>query len=374
MSMISFRHFAAAALCIAACQVAAAGAGSAAAQPGSAMEALASPPHGLIRQRAAHFYRMPDGTIWDGWNQQEFISLVRRHLSAVEVRRPGTAAPGIPLRESRAVRTEWRVARNLNTEAWGFFRHLAMADTAVISGKRLEAADRRKWKDAPPLWSSRDSGDFTWDFALIDERSPDPYTRREHGSYLKITRIWGDGEYEVEGYSLDLGRISGIVTIHDPQSRVQRDRLRGEFFLWPGDVVTEPGGFSRRSWTYIPASELRLTAEELADVLINGSAEIAEWKYRRISGRLIWERSVRPVELAVPRAAPERPAHVPPPAVGADGPDLIVLRDHRWYRGRLVREDDEHIVFAVRVGDLESEMTFARDDVAEVQSPERRDP
>lgn len=357
-------------------------------QPGSALEALASPPPGLIRQRAQHFYRMPDDTIWDGYYAQEFRRIIDRNLRQHERRERGQPAPGSTIVEDRIVGTIWRFRQHRDTEAWGIFSTLAGEDGDLRwpyaagrprEGDRplLETADRRRWKDVPPLWTSRDATDFTWDFAFIDENNPDTYTRRTHGNYLRITRVWDNGQFEVEGYSLDLGRIEGIVSIPEsqrPQQFIQRDRFRGTFFLWPEGTVEQPGGYARQAWRYIPADELRLTPEELAQALIDSRAEIIEWNFQRISGRLLWQRSIRPVEFAPVRITTDRPSHIPPPEVGQEGPDLIMLKDGRWHRGRLIRRDDTTVIFATRIGEMETELAFAAEDVQEVQSPEKRGP
>lgn len=365
----------------------ASGPAAASPQPGTALETLASPPHGLIRTRAQHFYRMPDGRIWDGYYAREFRLMLDRNLRLYDRRERGQPAPGATIVEDRIVGTVWRFREHRDTQAWGVFELLAKEDGELdrpgrrvrgeLSPPYLETADRRRWKDVPPLWSSRDSTDFDWDFTLIDENSPDTYTRRTHGNYLRITRMWGDGQYEVEGYSLDLGTIEGIVTIPEtqrPQQFVQRDRFRGTFFLWPEGSTDEPGGFSRPAWRYIPADELRISPEELAEALIEGRADIIEWNYARINNRLIWQRTVRPVEFVPVRIISDRPVDAAPPPVGQEGPDLIMLKDGRWYRGRLIRQDEQTVVFATKIGGMESELVFAAEDISELQSPEKAGP
>jgi hypothetical protein len=353
----------------------------------SALGLLSSPPAGTIRQRALHMYRMPDGVIWDGWNQQEFRRIVSRNLRAHDRIERGRPAPGATIVEDRVVGTVWRFRRNADTEAWGVFETLAedrdgnlrWAYSARARGRNdlplLATADPRRWKDAPPLWSSAEAPDFSWRFALIDEQDPDPWTKAVPGSYLRITREWGNGRYEIEGHSTDLGRIEGIVTVPDPLRQVRRDRLRGVFFLWPRGSVSEPGGYARESWDYIPADELRITADELAAALIDGAAEIIEWRHKRVSGRLMWQRTVKPVEIApVMVMPPQRPPHVPPPAVGQEGPDLLVLHDGRWFRGRLVERRDERVRFATTIGGLETVLEFEAGEVSELQNPERPPP
>jgi hypothetical protein len=349
----------------------------------SALETLAAPLPSVIRQRSQHFYRMPDGSIWDGANYHEFSQLLRRNLEAYTIRKRGETASGSPFVEYHGGSIEWRFRKNASTEAWDIFAILADEERGALRGSRIDTADGRRfvplletanrhnWTNAPPLWTSRDAGDFTWEFAFVDERQPDPYTRRVHGSYLRITRVWGDGQLEIEGYSLDRGTIRGIVTVPDPARQVRRDRLLGAFFLWPEEMVREPGGYLRRSWRYLPAEDLRLSPEALADALIDDAAEIAEWRFQRVSGRQVWHRTVRPVEF-IQVQIPSTITHVPPPPVGQEGPDLLVLRDGRWFRGRLVRQDDQTVTFAATVGDLEAEFRFTLDEVAVLQSPEER--
>jgi hypothetical protein len=347
---------------------------------------LASPPAALIRQRVKHIYRMPDGILWDGWNRQEFRRVVDRSLRAHDRVERGRPAPGANIVEDRIVGTIWRFRRNADTEAWGIFETLAderSGDLRWPYGQRqrpedlplIATADPRRWKDAPPLWSSAQAPDFSWSFALIDEQDPDPWTKAVPGSYLRITRDWGDGQYEFEGHSLDLGRVKGLISVPDHQRQVRRDRFRGTFFLWPAQTVSEPGGYARDAWLYIPADQLRITPEQLADALIEGAAEIIEWRHRPVAGRLIWQRTVRPAEMApITTLSPERPKHVPPPAVGQHGPDLIILLNGRWFRGRVIDRDSERVRFATTIGDLETELVFEAAEIAELQSPERPHP
>jgi hypothetical protein len=351
----------------------------------SPLELLASPPAAIIRQRAMHTYRMPDGVIWDGASHQDYRRVLSRNLRQFERVERARPAPGAPIVEDRPAGTIWRFRDNADTRAWGIFEALAHDDGAIRwpYGDRdrrddlplLATADPRRWKDAPPLWSSAEATDFSWNFALIDEQDPDPWTKAVPGSYLRITRDWGDGRFEIEGHSIDLGRIAGIVEVPDHRRNVRRDRLRGTFFLWPQGTISDPGGYARESWRYIPADELRITPEELAEALIDGAAHIIDWRHQRIGGRLIWQRTKRPVQLAEPRSpARERPRHIPPPEVGKDGPDLIMLTDGRWFRGRLIERTEAAIRFSTRIGEMESVLVFSAAEVADLQSPERVDP
>ena len=148
---------------------------------------------------------------------------------------------------------------------WGFLASLA-DDKGELHENAFEKAHPESWKEAPPLWSCSTVAEYTWPFAYIDEQDVDTYTRDTHKGYLEITRDLGQGRYEITGYSLDRGSISGLVYVSDPGKFIKRDRFKGRFFLWDmGDA--EGGG---NSWKLLPADEVRMSADGLADALLNG--------------------------------------------------------------------------------------------------------
>jgi hypothetical protein len=323
---------------------------------------------GLVRQRAQHFYRMPDGTVWDGWTEAEYRRLLVRSLKPLGKVEPPPPNPGQAIVEDRVTGTAWLIKTSPEAQAWDLAARLG-DERAELREQGLEKADPRTWTDAPPLWTNREQREYTWDFALVDESEADEYTRKVHGGYLETTRVWGDDRYEVKGYTLDRGAVDGIVTVPDRARWVTRDRFKGEFFLWP-EGASDLGGVSRPAWRLIPPEQLRMTPDDLADALIAGKAELVTWSFERIKDKYLWKRSVREVLLAPtprPKAEPKPPG---PPNTG--GPDLVILNDGRWYRGKIIKRDDHTLVIRTPVGQGDAELTLKMEEIREVQQPEKR--
>src|SRR5205814_599502 len=149
--------------------------------------------------------------------------------------------PGQAIVEDHVIGTIWKLKPSTDVQAWDLGARLT-GKNGELKRDALERADPRGWTDAPPLWSGGQGRDYSWEFALVDETAPDDYTRKVHGGYLEITRVWGDDRYEFTGYTLDLGHVSGIVTVPTPARFVQKDRFKGAFFLWPaGDADPHAG-------------------------------------------------------------------------------------------------------------------------------------
>lgn len=339
--------------------------------PKETLASLSAGVQPLVRQRATRFYRMPDGTIWDGWEAGEYRRIIQHSLTPLAKVEPAAAAPGTTFVEDHYTGTAWKLSTSADVKAWDLLSRLG-DDRGELRDRVLEKSDPRVWTDAPPLWSSLQARDFSWDFALVDESQPDEYTRKTHGGYLRITKIWGDDRYEFTGYTLDRGEVSGMVRVPDSKHYVQKDRFRGEFFLVPDGTVEQPGGVSREAWNLVPEEQLRMTPDDLANALIQGRAELTLWNRERTGDHYLWKRSVRAIDLAPPPTnkpeEPKKPA--PPPLTG--GPDLVVLKDGRWFRGQITKRDEHSVTIRTPIGQMETEMTFKTDEVKEVQEPERR--
>ena len=323
-----------------------------------------------VRQRAMFCYRMPDGTIWDGSNLAEYRKVFDRSVKPFDKIERGQGEPGQPLVEDRVIGTVWKIKPSHDADAWGLTRELGAAGTEIPEG-RIESANRLAWTECPPLWQSAAAADFTWEFAYIDETDPDDYTRLKHGGYLELMKDLGEGRYEVDGYSLDRGRIQGVVFVGDPAKYIRKDRFKGKFFLWPVGSVDVPGG-TRPGWKLIPAEELRISPDTLADALLTGRAQVVQWSYQRIKDKILWKRVVREIDSAPLVVKEDKPPPKPAPPVPVGGPDLVVLKDGRWFRGRVVRKDDQELVIRSMVGQMETDLTFRMDEVQDVQTPERR--
>jgi hypothetical protein len=118
--------------------------------PKLTLDSVAAPQRPLVKQRAMHCYRMPDGTIWDGANyfeQRKILDYTFKPFDQVE---PGQANPGQPFVEDHNVGTAWKVKPTREARAWGLIGYLAGEEGDVQQG-RFEQADRRTWHDAPPL-------------------------------------------------------------------------------------------------------------------------------------------------------------------------------------------------------------------------------
>jgi hypothetical protein len=341
-----------------------------AAAPKETLASLAPALQPIVRQRAMQFYRMPDGTIWDGWYAAEYRKLLSKSLKPYTKLEAPPVNPGQGIVEDHATGTAWKLKSSPDILAWDLIARLA-DEREELRENILEHSDPRTWTDAPPIWSSLQAHDFSWDFALVDEAEPDEYTRKTHQGYLQITRVWGDDRYEFTGYTLDRGPVSGMIQAPDAHRFINKDRFKGQFFLWPLGNVDAVGN-SREAWRLIPVEELRMSPDDLADALIAGKAELATWTYEHLKDKYLWKRSTRTIELAAaPPAKPASPAKPPPPA-NAGGPDLLVLKDGRWFRGQILRRDDKEVVIRTPIGQMETEMTFKADEVQEIQQPEKR--
>lgn len=338
--------------------------------PAYTLESVATGHRPLIKQRALKTYRMPDGSIWDGWAFFEMRRIMDYAIKPYNRMARGRPAPGQTFVEDRVIGTVWKVSPSRDTEAWGLIGRLARSD-GEIPRDRFEKSDRRTWTDIPPLWFSAEHPDHAWDFAYVNESDPDPYTSKVHENYLTISRDWGDGRFNFKGYTLDRGPIEGILRIREPRKWVKNNRLKGEFFLWPV-ATAKVAGKEQPTWDLLPADELRVSPDDLAAAVLSGRAQVLDWKYSRSDGRLVWHRTVRPIDPApavMVRKAGPRPAPVITPE---GGPDLLILNDGRWFRGRITRKDSEFVVIQTLVGAAEMEMTFRADEVKETHTPEKR--
>jgi len=174
-----------------------------------------------------------------------------------------------------------------------------------------------------------------------------------------------------QGY-LGRERLSDTIHVADVHRFVKRGRFAGEFFLWHTSIAT--GHESSPDWELVPADEARLSPDDLADVLLSGTAEIVEWRYETDKEKILgWKRSVRKIERATPRTLPDPTAKPPkPPVTPTGGPDLLILNDGRWFRGKIVRRDAQAVIIRTFVGQSEMDMTFKPDEVKEIQAPEKR--
>lgn len=333
------------------------------------LDSVASAQRPMIRARALRCFRMPDGTIWDGWAYFEQRKIIEYAVKPFDRIEPGTAAPGQTFVEDKVIGTIWKVKPTREARAWGLTDFLAGPDGEIPKG-RFEGADRLRWQNAPPLWSCATQPDYAWPFAYIDESDPDDFTRLIHTGYLEITRDWGDGRFDFKGYSLDRGTLEGTVRIPDPVRFTRKDRFKGTFFLWPETdaAPTTPAG---KGWRLIPADGLRLAADQLADALLSGKAQLLDWRFEIVKDKVLWKRTIHTVERAPERADPAAKPPKPVPApVG--GPDLLVLKDGRWFRGKIVRNDAQAVIIRTFVGQSEMDMTFKPDEIKEIQAPEKR--
>jgi hypothetical protein len=305
-------------------------------RPPAALDSIAPAQRPLVRQRAMHFYRMPDGTYWDGWAYQECRKQLDYTLKPFDRVDPGRGTPGQLFVEDKVVGTVWKINPTREARAWGLIGYLAGENGEIPEG-RFEAADRQAWRDAPPLWWCATQPDYGWSFAYIDETSPDLYTH-----------------------------------ISEPRRAINKDRVKGEFFLWPA-FADDQGGVTRQNWQLLPADQLRLSPDQLADALLSGKAQIVEWRFETVKDKTIWHRTLRAIDPAPERLAATPPSERPkPPIIPEGGPDLLVLKDGRYFRGRILRNDDQSVVIRTILGQSEMDLTFKPDEVKEVQAPEKR--
>src|SRR5262249_1454984 len=78
------------------------------AQP-AGLAAVAAAQRRVIRSRAMHSYKMPDGQIWDAWGLVEQRKIIDYNVKPFDRVEPGQAAPGQTLVEDKIVGTVWKV-------------------------------------------------------------------------------------------------------------------------------------------------------------------------------------------------------------------------------------------------------------------------
>src|SRR5215471_10711291 len=90
-----------------------------------ALESIASGQRPLIRARAMHCYKMPDGQIWDGWAYFEQRKIIDYTVKAFDRVEPGQGVPGQTLVEDHVIGTVWKVKPTREALAWGLSGCLA---------------------------------------------------------------------------------------------------------------------------------------------------------------------------------------------------------------------------------------------------------
>jgi len=336
----------------------------------------------LVAARASDFIRLPDGSWWDGKNHREFCAMFARCVDRREIFEHVKEGPIFRTPVSRGMR--WYVRNSPEARAWGLTHALAVPGVdkdgpwvRADPSRLANAMDTREWpRDgsaafpfSPPLWTSLLERDHAWRFLYLDCATPDPYARTLPGGPLRVTKKWGSGKYEVEGWSLGAGGFRGLLNVGD-ESVVRNGEIVGRFVLVPGGVVSEPGGHARPSWTLTEARALRVTREELAAALEQGLAELAEWSFASgPDGTVTW--STRELELRPRRDRPGRPARAKPdddaPVPVVHGPDTVILHDGRYYTGHVLRQSAEVVVFRTRSGTIETTLELERADIARLE-------
>lgn len=245
----------------------------------------------LVKRRARNFFRMPDGEFWDGKNYDTFSNALSKSVSRVEnydtVPGPIVGTTTKVLRDSY-----WTITRSADADAWALQR---LASGGRFSVDALRMSDRRRtWTDKPPLWESKGHSPFCWDFCYLNTK------KRPSGisGEAKVVRDLGEGVLEVEGHTLDTGSFHAFVKV-PVRGAVHDHELVGEFFLVRDDFPIPVAATDARKqnslprMTYVRADDLRVTAEELAQVLANDEAELVEWSSeRRRDGEVVWTRRV----------------------------------------------------------------------------------
>jgi hypothetical protein len=124
------------------------------------LESVAESQRPLIRARAMHCYRMPDGSIWDGWGYLEFRKVLDHNLKQFDRVEPGRANPGQTIVEDRVVGTVWKIKPTRETRAWGLIGPLAREDGEIPHGA-FEIDERFKSHEIPPLWSCARAAEYS---------------------------------------------------------------------------------------------------------------------------------------------------------------------------------------------------------------------
>lgn len=261
----------------------------------SALERLVSPSRSVLLARARHIYRLPDGSVWDGHMLDRYRTALQRAVYRSES-------------GNLAVRDESLA------EAWGI--QWLWSDQPGSMSKPVKSGRERVVRSSPlttnaPLWRSlrpaepqRSPG-----FIYINESDPDYLLSLDgwQGRYTSVTEPWPDGWFTIKqrhfASAQTTGQLSVINVKTDSPRQCAGGRLLGEFFLWPDASLqfADPraAAAANRRYRYIPAAELRVSVEQLAEELEAGKFALSEFTFRRPAKDrpARWEESTLPVRF-----------------------------------------------------------------------------
>lgn len=231
----------------------------------------------LLTKRAKWLFRMPDQSIWDGYNANEYRKVIQETLRPADQGR-------------------WRVVDGELASKWGLQWTLVQPPKrpahsqrpGLSPWKRLEI-DRdplRIESPCPPLWVSS-TAEFDGRFLLIDEASLDPLPvpKGWTGRYLNVVKSWGEGWFTVQtrGAPAQFWPAEVLVFCDQP-SILSAERAVGEFFLWQDAQLSFPFNASsaqgRNRYRVIEAEKLRLTPLQAAALVEDRTIEVHEWEWK----------------------------------------------------------------------------------------------
>ena len=162
--------------------------------PPATLNDIAESQRSLVRQRGLHCYRMPDGTIWDGWNYKE-----SRKKSSTATSRPSTGSgrrPGGPARPSSKTSTSAPSGSSNSPTmcALGAFSPASRMTRASSTQNALEkptpnpGRKPRPFGHAPPLPSTPGPSPTSMSrMSMSTPATPTRATSRSHATSAKVT-------------------------------------------------------------------------------------------------------------------------------------------------------------------------------------------
>ena len=239
----------------------------------------------VLIERARHCYRMPDGTIWDGWGESQYREAINKCLVRLTIKRQ-TGMEFVKMGE------RWELRDQLRARAWGVTINRPGGGGAA---------------DSPPLWFNPSVPEERRQFTYIDQAHPDVWTRESGAAYTGVKREWGKGYFDIEAFPLARGISHGTVLIDAP-TRIKDGVLRGEVFLWADSSLKHPDPHAEpRAMVYrvIDAGAARLSPPELLTAIEAGQMQLYDWRYSQAKSGddVLWSRS----EVSIRRKA------TPPP-------------------------------------------------------------
>jgi hypothetical protein len=224
----------------------------------------------VLRKRAKTYYRMPDGSVWDGWACAESRAAIDKAIRQVEIKRQDGLHVETIRRELQVVdkqlASKWRLSSDSMDSVF-----LASGSTCATGGTD---GGPRYWYNAKAA-----ANDDPLPFIFVEDAAKVPRAIGARSSFFtfRVSQAFANGVYAVHG-------TRGMAVRLDSPSRLKGEELVGTYFLLPDESVTPPdaGDSNRyRGYRVIDADALRLTPEALLEAIQKKETVLYEWVYAR---------------------------------------------------------------------------------------------